>query len=130
MSWIELLDDNAFLVSLYGTAVPSLGAIRVHEVDLHQDGPSVTIRFDLDRYPATPPMKWQQAGYDTVQLQISGITITALRLDGWSANNVGRLDITRTPPHTEVTFRSPGCSLSMTALHLRVSKVTAYRSGP
>lgn len=38
MSWIDALDGNQFLKSLYPSGAPALDAVRLHEVQLHQDG--------------------------------------------------------------------------------------------
>jgi hypothetical protein len=127
MSWIDVLDDNQFLESLFSTAVPSLDAVRLHEVQLHQDGPAVSLRFDLNEYPAQPPEKWQMVKSNTIQVRLSGIGVRELVIHGWTNNNIGRLVIKVGTNCIKVEFAAGECRVAATFGHLRVDSVTAYR---
>jgi len=130
MSWIDLLDDNRFLRTLFPEGDPSLASTRLHELQLHQDGPSVVLRFDLDAYPSQPPAKWQAAQSNTVQVRLVGVGIPELEIRAWSRNNVGRLRIERREPGIEIAFSADGCHVAAVVDHLRVDSVTAYRNQP
>jgi len=126
MSWIDGLDGNHFLRSLFPDGDPPLDAVRVHEIQLHQDGPSLALRFDLSVYPEQPPAKWRAAGSNTVQLRLVADGVTDLVIRGWSLNNVGRLSIHGRPGLLE--FETGTCNVTAKAEHLRVDTVTAHRN--
>jgi len=71
MSWLDLIDNARFLSKLFPDQPPSLSAIRLHEIQLHQDGPRIILRLDLNEYPASPPDKWSVADCNTVQVPLN-----------------------------------------------------------
>lgn len=129
MSWLELVDGSDAVRATFGTTVPTLARVRLHEVVLHQDGPTVSLRLDFAEYPAQPPSKWLQQGHNTVQVVLSLDGCRGFRLDGWSLNNVGRLSIKRAGAEgVDVEFSDSGCQLNATCDSVRVAKITAYHS--
>ena len=75
MSWISLLDDAQFLLSLYPDSVPSLEGAVLHEVKMLREGPVVSLRFDLPDFPANPPAKWSTQRFNVVQITVTGIGV-------------------------------------------------------
>ena len=126
-SWIDTLDDNHFLRTLFPAEAPALDPIRLHEVQLHQDGPAVSLRFDLQAYPQQPPAKWQTARSNTVQVRLVGIGVREMAIRGWSRNNVGRLVLNGPVNGIVVEFDAAGCRISGVFDRLRVDSVSAYR---
>lgn len=130
MSWIDVLDHNQFLRSLFPSSDPPLDAVRLHEIKLHQDGPTVILRFDLNEYPAVPPTKWRAAMSNTVQVCVAGITVRELAIRGWTCNNIGRLVFERGVDTIDVEFDAGGCRVAATFEHVWVNSVTAYHKEP
>jgi hypothetical protein len=127
MSWINTLDDNRFLKTLFPNGAPLLDAIRLHEVQLHQDGPSVTLRLDLNEYPEEPPAKWLSTASNTVQIRLAGIGVEKFVIRGWASNNVGRLVIKGEARGVTIEFDAGECHMMANFDHLRIDSVTAYR---
>jgi hypothetical protein len=126
MSWIDLVDNNYFLRMLYPSGDPSLDAIQMHEIVLHQDGPTVSLRFNLNEYPATPPAKWRSAQANTVQLRIAGTGVRQLVLTGWSTTNIGQLTIMKASGVVVVEFDGGDSRLNASFDFLSVESVDAY----
>ena len=126
MSWIEILDNGVFLRSLFPQKDPALDSVRLHELRLHQDGPAISLRFDLSEFPACPPPKWAAANSNTVQVCLVGVGVLAFSVEGWTTNNVGRLTI-ENETRIQVRFEAEGCCVAATFDCLRVDGVTSYR---
>jgi hypothetical protein len=130
MSWLDCVDESVFLKELFPDAAPLLTAVRLHEVQFHQDGPRAILRFDLNEFPETPPAKWRAAQSNTVQVRLMGIGISAMHMTGWAANNIGLLAIERGADDVRVAFDSSECSLRAVFEYLRVDGVSAFHSAP
>jgi hypothetical protein len=128
MSWLDSVDESVFLRQLFPNAVPPLAAVRLYEVQFHQDGPRVIFLFDLKAFPDNPPAKWRAAHSNTVQVRLMGIGITEMQMTGWAANNVGVFTIERAAEGVRVEFDSSECNLRAVFEYLRVDGVSAYRS--
>lgn len=127
MSWIEFLDNNGFLGQLYPDGAPSLETVRLHELQLLQDGPTVSLRFDLSEYPSTPPEKWCAARANTLQVRLLGIGVQKLEILGWTSNNLGRLILRQVPMGLLAEFQCDECRVVAVFDHIRVDSVAAYR---
>lgn len=127
MQWIGLVDDTTFLKELFGDSGPLLEAVRLHQVDFHQDGPRLTLRFDLATYPPNPPKKWVAAGYNTVQVELMAVGIHSVSLQGWAANNIGNMSIEHNGTAAVIQFRSDNCALVGSCDNLRVACIAGYR---
>ena len=127
MDWIDLVGSAEFLRKLFPKA-PSLHGVRVLEVDLRQDGPRATVRFDLNDFPQQPPTKWKQSHANKVQIRLMGIGVRDLQVRGWSANNIVDIEIVAADPDG---FRlvAQGAGLHLVAVfeHLAVDNVSAYK---
>jgi hypothetical protein len=128
MSWIDIVSNNKFLKMLFPNSDPSLDAIRLHEVILHQDGPKVSLRFDLNEYPALPPSKWQVTGSNTVQVCLDGIGVKALTISGWAVDNIGYLAIESHSGAVKVVFNANECQIVAIFDFLSLQRVSAYHN--
>lgn len=52
--WYESLERNNFLVSLY-EKVPELKEVRISEINIHDEGRIVAVKFDMPYYAERPP---------------------------------------------------------------------------
>lgn len=128
MRWLEHVDESIFLRQLYPEVDPDLSCVRLHELQLHQDGPRVILRFDLTEFPSAPPPKWRAAQSNIVQVRLMGIGVAAIRIAGWAANNLGSMRIERGGSGIDIEFSSAECRAIATVEHLRVDSVSAYRA--
>ncbi|WP_263166604.1 immunity 50 family protein [Streptomyces sp. SCSIO ZS0520] len=125
MSWLNHVANPTGLENIYTEGTPSLSGVSLHEVRLVRDGPSLILRFDLNRPPQNPPKKWITKGFNTVQLEITLGGIHEVRLDGFTTTI--RADISLTKPDL-VTLKanSAGARISATADAAFLSKISAY----
>lgn len=128
MDWIDLIGRAEFLRQLFPQA-PSLQGLRLFEVDLHQDGPRVLLRFDLRAFPEHPPAKWVKDQANRVQVRLLGVGVRALEVRGWTANNIVDIEVAAAPP-TGRRFVARGAGFSLEAVfeHLELTGVSAYCS--
>lgn len=125
--WLHSVDGAEGLRAIFKDVEPSLAAVRLHEVTLHQDGPTVVLRFDLAELPPAPPSKWQKAGLNTVQLKLSLEGVREVTLSGWSKNNVGPLVISDGDPEGLILeFTGEESKVRVACDIARVDRVSAY----
>ncbi len=128
MSWIDLVDRAEPIRAIFGTMVPQLEAVRLHEVILHQDGPTIFLRFDLAEFPEPAPVKWQKAAHNTVQVRLALDDVLETNVLGWTKNNIGRLSIEpRSPGAMFVEFASSDSTVRVVSKFVRIDRIDAYR---
>jgi hypothetical protein len=125
MAWMDLMGRADFLRKLYPVE-PSLMKVRVFEVGLIETGPAVRVRFDLNEYPAAPPLKWIQAQANTVQVQLLCIGVRGLEVQGWTANNIADIDISRTETGLALTASAEGFRMRGVFEFIWVDSVSSY----
>ena len=130
MSWISLLDDAQFLLSLYPDSVPSLEGVVLHEVTMLREGPVVSLRFDLPDFPANPPAKWSTQRFNVAQITVMGIGVRRFVQSGWNSDT--SVSITFAAGDGGVTVRALGTGVELEAAfdHVRVDGVSAYLNHP
>ena len=79
MDWIDSVGNAEFLRKLFPRA-PSPCNVRVLEVNLHQDGPRVLVRLDLNEFPLQPPAKWMPS--NQAQIGLIGFGFRELKIQG------------------------------------------------
>lgn len=126
MDWIDLIGSTEFLRKLFPKA-PSLHDVRVFEIGLHQDGPRVLIRFDLNEFPAEPPAKWVHSRANRVQIRLMAIGVRELEIRGWSANNIVDIEVAAASPDgVRVVAQGDGFCLNGHFDHVITDGVSAY----
>jgi Immunity protein 50 len=130
MAWLDCVDRAEMIREIFDRVEPRLDEIRLHEVTLHHDGPSVSLRFDLSEFPVVPPTKWVEAGYDTVQLRLALDDVSEIAIEGWSNDNRGKMDIQRhSPTSLSVEFQSRRSKLRVVCHFARIDRISAYLDG-
>jgi len=124
-SWLTFVSGAHFLQSLYPSGLKS-NVIDLHEIRLHREGPTVNWVFDLPHYPDAPPRKWSLAGYNTVQVHLSGVGIIAVESSGWSVRNSGEFTLAVPFSHIQVSFHSESVSFTATVETIHVDRVSGY----
>jgi hypothetical protein len=126
MAWIELLDNPEAVRAIFPAGAPSLEAVRIHDVLLHQDG-MLILRLDLNDYPSVPPKKWVTGHYNTVQVRLMFMDAKRLTIQGWSHSNVGNVEIQRiSDGAVELLFSSSSSQMSGTFQNVRLDGLSAY----
>jgi hypothetical protein len=128
MSWLALVDGGRAIEAVFGAEAPALDGVSMHELALHRDGPSLTLRFDLARFPAAPPAKWRAQEANTAQVRLVLFGLGSVSIEGFTTTVIGDLALTaRAAGGVELDFRAPGCRVKATATWARIGAVTAYQ---
>ena len=128
MDWIDQVEKpDEFIRNLFPVA-PSLERLRVLEVTLHEDGPSVSLRCNLNDFPKQPPAKWIKAEANRVQITLSCFGVRRLKIDGWGTNNLVSIRMEKLEGDAFI-LEAVGDAVCLRAESRRVTldKVTAYR---
>ena len=125
MNWIDHLNNKLPIKSIYSLA-PSLVNVRLHEVRLHQDGPRVSLRLDLNEFPDNPPRKWVAGKFNRAQLTLVLIGIDDFQMTGWNLNNIGELMIDGCSVGIHLKFSGPCLGINCTAQFVEVEKISGY----
>ncbi|MFG3123696.1 Imm50 family immunity protein [Streptomyces sp. NPDC048201] len=128
MSWTSLVYNAQGVIAIYGGHAPPLSNVRVREVRLQEDGPSVELRFDLPVFPDNAPKKWVAQSFNTVQLEISFGGIRSLSIEGLATEVVADISISEGDGVTLVVA-SPVMRVEAAAQTAFLSKVSAYWDG-
>ncbi|MBL1081232.1 hypothetical protein JK359_04445 [Streptomyces actinomycinicus] len=125
MPWTSLVRNPEGLEAVYQGDPPDLSGVRVHEVALHEDGPTLRIRLDLPRYPDQPPRKWAVQGFNTVQVEISMGNLHAITLEGFTTSTTANVSLTAKDGVT-LGLTSSGTHIKATADFVFISGLSAY----
>ncbi|MEU3526900.1 Imm50 family immunity protein [Streptomyces sp. NPDC038707] len=129
MSWTSALNNPHGIDAVYQGSPPELNGVHVHEISLHEDGPTLRLRIDLPLYPVHPPRKWAAQGFNTVQIEISFSGIQDITLKGFGTNIVA--DISLSKKHgINVAVTSPETQLKASSEFAFISNLTAYTNDP
>lgn len=126
-SWLDLVGKSEFLAGLFEGKIPSLQRVEMHEITVQREGPSLTLRFDLQEFPALVPAAWKAEGYNTLQLTMSMIGLQSIVLSGWATEVNGPLRIAADQDGgLRVHFDSASVSLGAAASHAVLERVSPY----
>jgi hypothetical protein len=123
--WTRLLGNSEAIDAVYAKA-PSLLKARLHEVRLHHDGPRISLRLDLNEFPEQPPSKWIVCKFNRAQLTLVLIDVQRFQMQGWSANNLGDVEIDKCDDGVQLTFRGGSATLECRAGFVEVEKLSGY----
>jgi hypothetical protein len=85
------------------------------------------LRFDLSEFPQTPPQKWRDQGFTTVQVTLAIDGISQLRLQDFGTLPVGSLQVQSLPEiRVKILFSSPQCSFEAIGAAGRIVTVSGY----
>ncbi len=130
MKWYELADNPRAITELY-TDVPLLQSVRLREVILDRDGPTMKFTVDLPTFPEKVPARWKLRGYKAVQMQSDLWWLRSIQLDRWSTENLVDIQIEAIADGLiAVKVTSSSCSIQATAHLFKLASVRAYLRGP
>ena len=122
--WLDTIAFKEKILSIFHKP-PSVDDVYLHEVKLHQDGPHLTLRFNLKDYPEAPPEEWVEKGYNTVQVTLELWSLNAIEIRGFSTENYVRLQLTSSD--RGIKFLITGTTnISGSASNGMIQKVSAY----
>lgn len=129
--WTELLDDPRTVRAIYGDRAPSLCGVEVHEIVVHRDGPSVVLHLGLEDFPADPPQKWREAGFNRVALRLRAFGVHEVLLEGITTNPTVDLTLVRDENLTHIRGTGDGLLIDLKAEFVVVTSdsVSAYLKG-
>ena len=107
---------------------PRLQEIVLHEIGFHRDGPIIRLRFDLQDLPPKPPKKWH-AEFNTAQMTIVFIEVSAVNLQDWGTFEAGELKIVIASNLINFSFTGTSCRLTGHARFARVENISGYNNG-
>ncbi len=84
--WADVVLNAVSVKAIFGSDLPALDGVSIHEIVLHRDGPRVLLRFDLKAFPARPPAKWVAAGFNRVQVRLLAVGVHGLQITGLQSN--------------------------------------------
>lgn len=125
-NWLELVTNPDPIRAIFGSEIPTLDDIDLHEIILHHDGPKVILRFDLKDFPKQPPKKWLAGQFNKVQLKIQAFGLQNLKLDGFQNRCIVDLTVFEDKGIIHLGYESAGSSLALEAVALIVDGITAY----
>lgn len=125
MTWVTHLGNKRPIESLYSKS-PSLSEVRLHEVRLHQDGPRVSLRFDLNEFPDTPPRKWITGKFNRAQMTLVLVDIHDFQMNGWGLNNIGDLTLEEHGSGVCLRFVGQSARVDCYAQFVEVEKLSGY----
>ncbi|MFZ3570465.1 Imm50 family immunity protein [Streptomyces sp. BH097] len=129
MNWTDHVDLSTGLVKIYAGEVPPLRGVHLHAVDLHRDGPTLSLRFDLDGYPAGPPSKWVAQGFNRVQVVLAVTGIDSCSIDGFDTDPVVDIDLERGDGGLVVAVNSDDVRVRAVGQSAYLAKMSAYQEG-
>lgn len=128
-SWIDFVLDVAPIKAIFGSELPTLERVDLHEITLHRDGPRVLLRFDLKNFPSHPPKKWSSEGFNRVQIRLVALGIKTLQIDGWQSNITVDLSIIRDDLLVHISADNGAVRFQLGAESIIVEGISAYRDG-
>lgn len=125
MSWTQHLGNKLPIEAVY-SQTPSLRNVRLHEIRLHQDGPQVSLRLDLNEFPDKPPRRWTAEGFNRAQLTLVLIDVSKFEMEGWNRDNIGDLAIEERDGNVCLELVSESVRIVCCAKFLEVEKLSGY----
>lgn len=114
-------------MAIYGQDVPSLHGVDFHGLELRRDGPALLLRFDLPDYPKHPPQKWA-AEFNRVQLRLLALGVRDFKMVGLQRSCRLAVGVVKNDEQIRLLGNGPGMPFEVSADHLLVDGVSAYRA--
>jgi len=125
-NWLELVTNPDPIFAIFGSEIPTLDNIDLHEIILHREGPKAILRFDLKDYPKQPPKKWLAGQFNKVQLKLQAFGLQDLKLYGFQNRCIVDLTVFEDKGTIHLGYESAESSLTLEAVALIIDGITAY----
>lgn len=129
-NWLEFIVNSQPIKSIYGDCVPSLNNVEVHSLLLHRDGPTLSIKLNLNEYPLKPPRKWEIQKFNTVQIILSFSDVKSITMSGWVYTNfLMDLVVSNKNGLISLSAKEKDFELNLEARFIDVDSISAYCKG-
>ncbi|TWT29159.1 hypothetical protein KOR42_55530 [Thalassoglobus neptunius] len=125
MNWIEQT-GHSFGIQAIFSELPELNSVLIHEVILHGDGPSISVRLDLNEFPTSPPQKWIDRKVNTVQITLMLLCVEDLSVRGWGIDNVGDITIQSLDDGLRFHFKSQAAEIECGMQLIELVDISGY----
>ncbi|NJQ02063.1 hypothetical protein HCK00_16350 [Streptomyces sp. PLAI1-29] len=105
--------------------MPPLQGVKLFEVSVNREGPSMRLRLDLAAYPENPPKKWSAQGFNVVHVELYFGGVDSVRMAGISVNPVVDISLRR-GEKISLEVRSPEVNVSATADSVHILRMQAH----
>ena len=125
MSWVDCVANRLWISSLYSLP-PSLNNVRVLEVMLCEDGPTASLRMNLNEYPDKPPRKWIEGKFNRAQLTLRFFDVRDLEISGWGTTNTGSVELSRIENGFRVAFNADATRFRCSSFYVDILKISGH----
>lgn len=126
-NWIEFIVNSQPIKSIYGDCAPSLNNVEIHSIIFHRDGPTVSIKLNLNEYPLKPPKKWEIQRFNTVQIVLSFSGVKSVSMSGWVYTNYSmNLVVSKENELISLSARKNDFELKLESSFIDVDSISAY----
>ncbi|QDY40897.1 hypothetical protein D8B20_02815 [Candidatus Pantoea soli] len=113
--------------SIYGDCTPSLNNVDVHSVIFKRDGPTVSIKLNLNEYPTKPPKKWEVQKFNTVQIVLSFLGVKSINMSGWVYTNYSmNLVVSRKNELISLSAKKDDFEINLESGFVDIDSISAY----
>jgi hypothetical protein len=131
MRWTEFLTDSRPIRAIYGDGLPSLRNLALHELSRHRDGPHVTLSADLQEFPASPPRKWREQRFNTVNIKLTFESVTSVNIFGIDSDSQVSVEVSRENEQIHAVTGSYSTTVfDIWCDYLTLSSISAYQALP
>ena len=123
--WIGYVGNRKPIEAIYSIE-PPLRDVRVIEIVLHEDGPRLSVRIDINQFPDKPPKKWLDRRFNRAQLTLMFIEIHELVIRGWSVDNIVSILIHPENGSMTVTMKGRGTEIFGRFGFIEIEKISGY----
>jgi hypothetical protein len=124
LSWVQHLINPQALSALF-ISLEGLDRLDVFEVGLNREGPIVTLRADLARFPERPSKRWPSES-NRIQIQLQFLCVEGLQIAGLAASNQGTLEVVSEQGLYSFAFNGPSLTLRGQCSAIRITGVNGY----
>jgi hypothetical protein len=128
LRWIDAISNPKPVLAVYGEDVPALKGVRIEEICLSPNGPTLRLRFDLPTFPGQPPAKWRRDGMNVVQLEVSFGGLHEISIDRLATNSLCDLKMQKSGL-LQFSAESDSVRLRGVADEATILRISAYASG-
>lgn len=127
MTWTDFVVNAKGTLTTYYDEVPDLTGVRLRSVHLDGWDPTVTLRFDLPRFPD----RWDGVPGDTMQCQIQFSVVQDFLMEGWQPPVTADVALRALPEHRlAVQVAAPGVAVSFTAsASVKAGRISVFTRG-
>lgn len=126
-NWIEFLVNSQPIKAIYGDCTPSLNNVDVHSVIFNRDGPTVSIKLNLNEYPTKPPKKWEVQKFNTVQIVLSFLGVKSINMSGWVYTNYSmNLVVSRKNELISLSAKKDDFEINLESGFVDIDSISAY----